>query len=91
MNKVYYFAAWTDSHCLLGCFHEHSTVLSAAACISTAGGYVVAVENGVLRALTDKEEDEFQEAMYGTGAHKRIVEVMIPLRLVGWIRSSTDS
>ena len=47
--------------------------------VPSAGGYVVAVENGILRALTDAEEDEFQEAMYGTGAHIRTVKVMIPL------------
>jgi hypothetical protein len=86
MDNIYYFGAWTDSLCLLGCSHEHKTVLSAAACISTAGGYVVAVEKGVLRALTDAEEAEFQQAMYGSCTAKRTLEVMIPIRLVGWVR-----
>ena len=62
MNSIYYFAAWTNSECLLGCDHEHQTVTAAVACISCAGGYVIAVENGMLRALTDDEEAEFQRA-----------------------------
>jgi len=68
MGSTFYFSAWTDSGCLLGCDHEHQTVTSATACISCAGGYVIAVENGVLRALTDVEELEFQRAMYGGAA-----------------------
>ena len=28
--NLYYFAAWTDSGCLLGCDHHHRTVISAA-------------------------------------------------------------
>jgi len=63
--SLHYFAAWTDSGCLLGCDHEHMSVLSAVACISTAGGYVVAVENGQLRELNPKEEMEFRLALYG--------------------------
>jgi hypothetical protein len=71
MSSTFYFSAWTDSGCLLGCPHEHPTVTSAAACISCAGGYVIAVEKGVLRALTDVEEVEFQRAMYGGEAESR--------------------
>lgn len=67
MTPLYYFAAWTDSGCLLGCDHEHATVISAAACISCAGGYVIAVENGRYRELNQKEEKIFQFAMYGEG------------------------
>jgi len=66
MAPIYYFAAWADGGCLLGCEHQHQTVSAATACISSAGGYVIAIENGVLRALTDEEEAEFQNAMYGT-------------------------
>jgi hypothetical protein len=69
MSSIFYFSAWTDSGCLLGCDHEHQTVTSATACISCAGGYVIAVEKGVLRALTDAEEVEFQNAMFGGEAH----------------------
>lgn len=67
MRKLYYFAAYPDSECLLVCDHEHNTVIAAVVCISSAGGYVIAVENGRLRALTDAEEAEFQHAMYGPG------------------------
>lgn len=63
---MHYFAAWTDSGCLLGCSHEHLTVSEAAACISFAGSYLVAVDKGVLRALTDEEEAEFQRANSAT-------------------------
>jgi hypothetical protein len=63
MTSLYYFAAWTDSGCLLGCSHEHGTVGEAVACFSCAGGYVVAVENGVLRALMTEEESQFQLAI----------------------------
>jgi hypothetical protein len=66
MSSTFYFSAWTDSGCLLGCPHEHPTVTSAVACIACAGGYVIAIEKGVLRALTDVEEVEFQKAMYGS-------------------------
>jgi hypothetical protein len=62
MSAIYYFAAWTDSGCLCGCSHEHQTVGEAAACISCAGGYVIAVEDGVMRALT-VEEEHFQRAI----------------------------
>ena len=66
MGTTFYFSAWTDSGCLLGCPHEHQTVTSAAACISCAGGYVVAVERGTTRALNDAEQAEFHKVMYGS-------------------------
>ena len=65
MLSLYYFAAWTDSHCLVGCEHQHETVISAVACCNKAGAYVVAVENRELRELDKKEESQFQYAMYG--------------------------
>jgi hypothetical protein len=71
MPSTFYFAAWTDSGCLLGCPHEHQTITSAVACISYAGGYVLAVEKGVLRGLTGAEEVEFQSAMYGIQTEAR--------------------
>ena len=61
---MYYSAAWTDSGFLLGCSHEHETIVEADSCIPCAGGYVVAVENGVMRSLTAEEESEFQGAHY---------------------------
>jgi len=66
MNATSYYAAYAESrYSVTACFHDHQTVYSAAACIHSAGGYVVAVENGVLRALSDTEEVEFQKAMRG--------------------------
>ena len=62
MSSIYYFAAWTDSGCLLGCDHEHQTVTEAVSCISCAGSYVIAVANNVYRALNDVEDAEFQGA-----------------------------
>ena len=58
-----YSACRTDSACLLGCLHEHVTVEEAVGCISCAGGYVVATENGVMRSLMPVEEAEFQRAI----------------------------
>jgi hypothetical protein len=75
---TYYFAAWTDSGCLLGCEHQHATVISAVACIATAGGYVVAVEKGVLRELSYREEAEFQLAKYGDENAKRALRAFVP-------------
>jgi len=65
MPSLYYFAAWTDSGCLFGCDHQHETVISAVSCCAPAGAYVIAVENCELRELNEKEECEFQHAMYG--------------------------
>jgi hypothetical protein len=61
---MYYFAAWTDSGFFLGCSHEHETVAEADSCIPCAGGYVVAVEDGVMRSLTAEEEAEWQPVHY---------------------------
>jgi hypothetical protein len=65
MTSLYYFAAWTDSGFLLGCCHKHATVISAAACIAYAGGYVIAVEKNQMRQLNANEEKEFQFAQRG--------------------------
>jgi hypothetical protein len=65
MTSIYYFAAWTDSGFLLGCSHRHATVISAVACITCSGGYVIAVEKNQLRELNAWEEREFQFAKRG--------------------------
>jgi hypothetical protein len=65
MPSLYYFAGWTDSHSLVGCNHRHETVVSAVACCTSAGAYVVAVEDGELRELNEKEDLQFRYAMYG--------------------------
>jgi hypothetical protein len=63
MKSTYYSAAWTDSGCLLDCGHEHETLVDAASCIPCAGGYVVGIENGVMRSLRTEEESEFQSVI----------------------------
>lgn len=65
MTQIYYSAAWTDSGFLFGCSHEHGSIVEAASCIPCAGGYVVGIENGAIRALTAQEEVEFQYAVSG--------------------------
>jgi hypothetical protein len=67
---MYYSAAWTDSGFLLGCSHEHETIVEADCCIPCAGGYVVGVENGVMRSLTAEEEAEFQCVHYAPRTDK---------------------
>jgi hypothetical protein len=64
MTSIYYFAAWTDSDFLISCWHEHPTIREATECINGAAGYVVGIEDGVMRALTVDEEAEFQRAIY---------------------------
>lgn len=63
MTSIYYSAVWTDSGCLLSCWHEHPTVREAAECFNYAGAYVLATENSLLRALTVDEEAEFQRTI----------------------------
>ena len=71
MPSLFYFAASTDSGCVVGCDHEHATVVSAVACISSAGGYVIAVENGQNRELNKEEERQFQSGLHGTETSPR--------------------
>jgi hypothetical protein len=65
MRSTYYSAAWTDSGCL-DCGHEHETLADAASCIPSAGGYVVGIENGVMRSLRTEEESEFQSVIHSS-------------------------
>jgi len=74
MSSMHYFAAWTECGCLLGCSHEHETIMEADSCIPWAGGYVVAVENGVVRSLTGEEESEFQRVHYAPRTDNPAVE-----------------
>jgi len=85
--NLYYFAAWTDSGCLLGCDHHHRTVISAATCVSEAGGYVVAVEEGKYRALNQKEEELFRLAYYGVHA---IVRRLVAFKPVTGLKPSLN-
>ncbi len=74
---MYYFAAWTDSGFLFCCSHEHKTVADASSCIGCAGGYVVGVENTVMRALTRIEEHEFQCAISSHFTNNPAVETIL--------------
>ena len=76
MTSIYYSAVWTDSGCLLSCWHEHPTINEAAACINNAGSYVLAIENGVLRALTVEEEAEFQRAIFAPLSDKPALDAI---------------
>lgn len=51
--NLHYEAAWSDSWSFRRCFHEHKTVLEAAACAKPngCGWYVIGVENGEPRPL----------------------------------------
>ncbi len=57
-------------------FTEHETILEADSCIPCAGGYVVGVENGVMRSLTAEEEAEFQRVHYAPRTDKPPLEAM---------------
>lgn len=66
MATTYHCAECTDGvNSLRLCSHAHGTLVSAVACISSAGEYIVAQEDGVFRALTDAEQVEYKYAIYG--------------------------
>jgi len=44
--------------------------VDADSCIPCAGGYVVGVENGVMRSLTAEEEAEFERVHYAPRTDK---------------------
>jgi len=64
MATTYHRAECTDGGLRL-CSHAHATLISAVACISSAGEYIVARQDGVFRALTDVEQVEYEYAIYG--------------------------
>jgi hypothetical protein len=78
--KQYYEAIFTDSGtCMIGCGHKHQNIVTATACISQPGGYVVGVNRwGKFRQLNDEEEAEFQAAIFGPGKRP---DTKIPLGL----------
>ena len=66
---LYFEAAWTDSWSHRRCLHRHPTLIEAAKCAMPQGPawYVLAVENGRSRQLTEGEEqivDEFRFASH---------------------------
>ena len=64
MATTYHRAECTDGGLRL-CSHAHATLISAVACISSAGEYIVARQDGVFRALIDVEQVEYEYAIYG--------------------------
>lgn len=46
---------------------------------------MIAVENGVLRQLTDKEEADFQFAMYGAEAIKKARHAIVAMHPTKWL------
>jgi len=77
MSSIYYSAAWTECGCLISCWHHHETVGEAVLCIRSAGGYVVAVETGVMRCLTAEEEAEFQCVVHPPCANSPLVQTAL--------------
>jgi hypothetical protein len=71
MATTYHRAECTDGGLRL-CSHTHATLVSAVACISSAGEYIVARENGVFRALTNVELVEYEYAIYGGAIDRSI-------------------
>lgn len=85
---THYYAAFTDTDCIIGCEHKHKTVLSATACIQAAGGYVVAVTRGRPRALNQKEEALFQKALSGMGLKRTPQDYTMYLLLISRLTSN---
>ena len=79
MKSTYYSVAWTECGCFISCSHEHETIVEAEFCIPCAGGYVVGVENGVMRSLTAEEEAEFQRAHYALRYDKPASDAATPV------------
>ena len=65
--RRHYEAAWNDSWHFRCCLHEHQTLVEAAKCAMPqgAGWYVIAVENGGARELTDDEARIVAEFRFG--------------------------
>jgi hypothetical protein len=74
MPTTYHRAASIDGYGWL-CPHSHGTVISATACITSAGDYIVAQEDGVFRALTKVEQAEYEYAIYGRTTDRIITAI----------------
>ena len=74
MGKRHFVAVHTDSGCLIACDHKHQNVATATACVSQPGGYVVAIRRRKYLPLTESEEADFQQLMFGTGSSRLAVE-----------------
>jgi len=77
-TKRHFVAVHNDCGCIITCDHKHQNVTTATACISEAGGYVIAVSRRKFLPLSATEEAEFQASMYGRGkpAKKREAPVL---------------
>jgi hypothetical protein len=84
-SKKCYVAVYTDSEVMFSCNHQHKTVISATACISEPGGYVIAVHKGKYVALTEAEDAEFLQTKYGQ--HERAEKRPDPNLCVVRVRS----
>lgn len=75
---MFYSAAWTNFGWFSSCEHSHETIGDANSCpsIQCAGSYVVGVEDGVMRSLTDEEEAEFQLVRYGHRIDKPPLDIL---------------
>jgi len=65
--NLHYEAAWTDSWTFRRCGHNHDGLLEAAKCgmPQGAGWYVIAVEDGTLRELTEREDKIVNNFRFG--------------------------
>jgi hypothetical protein len=79
MASIFYYAAHDDSGSIFPCGDRHATVISAVACISWAGGFVRAVENGQDREFNEKEQGEFELAKAGGTTETRPVKLRFAL------------
>lgn len=64
---LYYEAAWTESWRHRFCYHTHETLIDAAKCAMPhgAGWYMLAVEGGRPRELTEAEDEVVNEFRFG--------------------------
>jgi hypothetical protein len=82
MTSLCYDVAYSDDRSITGtCSHQHRTVASAVACMLSARDYVIAYENGVVRALNAREEAEYEYAVHGGKLSRRTISLLFFLLL----------
>ncbi|HKV95718.1 MAG TPA: hypothetical protein VJW20_24460 [Candidatus Angelobacter sp.] len=75
MKTITYHRAECTDGALWLCSHAHPTVVSAVACIASAGDYIIALENGAFRALNNAEQAEYRYAIYGAATEHGIAPI----------------
>ena len=70
-----YHRAQSNNGYLRLCSHSHATLVSAVACISSAGEFIVARKTVLFRALTNAEQMEYKNAVYGGAIDHSIATV----------------